>query len=175
MNDATHRLILLRHAKSAWDTGDPDFDRPLAPRGHRDARRIGRWLAGQAYSIDRVCCSPARRALQTCELALNELPVPPPVERVARIYEAGRNQLLSVLAAIPAGCGCALLIGHNPGLDGLLQWLLPTPPARTDKGKLMTTAAVAVLECRGRWDRIGRGSASLEALVRPKELSARER
>jgi len=30
-------LVLLRHAKSAWDDGVEDFDRPLSERGRREA------------------------------------------------------------------------------------------------------------------------------------------
>ena len=44
------RLILTRHAKSAWD--DPsmdDHDRPLNDRGRRSARALGDWLASRGY------------------------------------------------------------------------------------------------------------------------------
>lgn len=37
------RLVVLRHAKSAWPDV-PDSERPLAPRGRRDAPAAGRWL-----------------------------------------------------------------------------------------------------------------------------------
>ena len=39
------RLIVVRHAKSAWPVGVPDHERPLAPRGRRDAPAVGRALA----------------------------------------------------------------------------------------------------------------------------------
>ncbi|WP_399494409.1 hypothetical protein [Streptomyces sp. P9(2023)] len=38
------RLVVLRHAKSAWPEGVPDYDRPLGPRGLRDAPAAGRRL-----------------------------------------------------------------------------------------------------------------------------------
>ncbi|MGH8513640.1 MAG: SixA phosphatase family protein, partial [Gammaproteobacteria bacterium] len=41
---AARRLLVMRHAKSDWDSGaGSDFDRPLAKRGERDAPRMGRW------------------------------------------------------------------------------------------------------------------------------------
>ena len=40
-----NRLWLLRHAKSDWDTGAADFDRPLKKRGRKSADRLGAWLA----------------------------------------------------------------------------------------------------------------------------------
>ena len=50
----TRRLILLRHAKSAWPDDVPDHDRPLAPRGRRDAPAAGGWLRKADYVPDRV-------------------------------------------------------------------------------------------------------------------------
>ncbi|HWD04384.1 MAG TPA: histidine phosphatase family protein, partial [Amycolatopsis sp.] len=37
-------LIVLRHAKSDWSDDLPDRERPLAPRGIRDAPKLGHWL-----------------------------------------------------------------------------------------------------------------------------------
>ena len=59
-------LYLLRHAKSAWD--DPklaDFDRPLAPRGEREAADMAALIAARAYRPERVLCSSARRTRET--------------------------------------------------------------------------------------------------------------
>jgi len=37
-------LLILRHAKSDWDSkAASDFDRPLARRGKQDAPKIGAW------------------------------------------------------------------------------------------------------------------------------------
>ena len=59
-------LLILRHAKSAWDTNAPsDFERPLAKRGRRAAPRVGRWLEEQGLIPDHVVSSPAERAKQT--------------------------------------------------------------------------------------------------------------
>ncbi|HUB57091.1 MAG TPA: histidine phosphatase family protein, partial [Mycobacterium sp.] len=41
MSDQTRTLVLLRHAKSAYPNGVPDHDRPLAPRGRREAGLAG--------------------------------------------------------------------------------------------------------------------------------------
>ena len=56
------RLILLRHAKSAWPDGAPDVDRPLAKRGREAAPRMGGYLAEEGLIPDLVLVSPARRA-----------------------------------------------------------------------------------------------------------------
>ncbi|MET7442233.1 histidine phosphatase family protein, partial [Streptomyces sp. NPDC005568] len=56
------RLVVLRHAKSAWPDGVPDHERPLAPRGRRDAPAAGRSLAAADCLPDLVLCSRRRRA-----------------------------------------------------------------------------------------------------------------
>ena len=47
MDVASRRLLVVRHAKSAWPAGVPDRLRPLGPRGLRDAPR---WASGSASS-----------------------------------------------------------------------------------------------------------------------------
>ncbi|WP_431044796.1 SixA phosphatase family protein [Streptomyces sp. P1-3] len=72
-------LVLLRHAKSAWPDGVDDQERPLAPRGRRDAPAAGRWLRDVGRVPDLAICSPARRTRETWELAARELgPAVPP-------------------------------------------------------------------------------------------------
>jgi phosphohistidine phosphatase len=60
------RLILTRHAKSAWD--DPamaDHDRPLNERGKAAAADLGQWLASRDYIPQEVLCSDAERTRKT--------------------------------------------------------------------------------------------------------------
>ena len=69
---AGRELLILRHAKSAWDTDAvSDFDRPLAKRGRKDAPRMGKWLRRRRLVPGYVLSSPARRAPWT------SLPSPP--------------------------------------------------------------------------------------------------
>src|ERR1035441_6396578 len=81
------RLVLLRHAKSAWPDL-PDHDRPLAGRGRGDAPLMGRWLRDTGWIPDLVWCSTAERATQTWRLAAAELGADPPVSYEARMYGA---------------------------------------------------------------------------------------
>ncbi len=118
-------LLVLRHAKSAWDTGArTDFERPLSGRGRRDAPRMGRFLAERGLVPDHVVSSPAERARQTvlavcAELGLGE----DAVRWDERIYHASTGALMDVLAESPAGAHRVLIAGHNPGLEMLVQTL----------------------------------------------------
>lgn len=163
------RLLLLRHAKSSWKTAaGTDFERPLNTRGQQDAPRVGSWLREQGLLPDYVVSSPAERAKQTVLKAARELELKKKdIHWDPRIYEAGLDTLLAVLADCPREAQTVLLVGHNPSLDYLLEYLCPSLPT-TDDGKMFTTAAVAELDMPDEWGFLAAGSARLVALTRPR-------
>ena len=57
VTDRYRTLLLLRHAKSDYPAGVADHDRPLAPRGVREAGLAGDWLRAHAPAVDAVLCS----------------------------------------------------------------------------------------------------------------------
>ena len=52
--DVQRRLVLLRHAKSAYPHGVPDHDRPLAGKGRRNAAAAGDWFVTEGPRPDLV-------------------------------------------------------------------------------------------------------------------------
>src|SRR5688500_9738993 len=59
-------LILVRHAKSSWDTpGLTEFERPLNERGKKDAPEMASRLKDKGIKLDHVVSSPAKRAKRT--------------------------------------------------------------------------------------------------------------
>jgi phosphohistidine phosphatase len=167
----SHRLLLLRHAKSSWDEGStPDHDRPLAKRGRRAADRIGAYLRSHALRPDLVLCSSARRTRETLErLGLDESEV-----RVdERIYLAGSGELLDRVRELLEDVGSALVIGHNPGMERLADELAGEE-AGEDAGRLrekFPTGALAVFDVDGAWQTLGPGRARLTSFVVPRELA----
>ena len=165
------RLVMMRHAKSDWASGaESDFDRPLARRGQKDAPRMGKWLSRHYGKPGRIVCSPARRTRETAGLVLPELDYP--VKDLTlddRIYEGSLSDLLAVLAD-HASCPSLMLIGHNPGLDDLLEHLSIKQPPRNRDAKLMTTAAIAILEFSDSKLHTGPGSAELDVIWRPRDI-----
>lgn len=167
-----HQLLIMRHAKSDWDSGmSNDFDRPLARRGLRDANRIGAWLAAREPGQVLIIASPAVRARETARIVAGKLGIKDDDMVWDRdIYEASVHDLLAVIERHAGEHTCVLLIGHNPGLDALVSFLADSEPPRTLSGKLMTTAAVAMLEFNDGKVGTERYSAHLSRLLRPKEL-----
>ena len=61
VNERHRTLLLMRHAKSSYPPGVADHDRPLAPRGVRQAGLAGAWLRANVPGIDEVLCFTATR------------------------------------------------------------------------------------------------------------------
>jgi len=164
----SRRLILLRHAKSAWPDV-PDQDRPLAKRGQRDAPVIGRWLRDHGYQPDTVICSAARRTRQTWELVARELGGSPSVTFEPRAYAANAMTLLYLVRELPAASRAAMLVGHNPGVAELAT-SLAQPPDHDDAPIRFPTAAVAILDVPGDWAGLSPSQARLRDYTTPAEL-----
>jgi phosphohistidine phosphatase len=107
-------LILFRHGKSDWGTGEADVDRPLAGRGRRAVRLMGRFLAASSQVPDAVITSPAARATQTLRLAMNAGGWSCPVEEHDHLYGEGVSSLLHEMQAQTDGVRVLLAVGHQP-------------------------------------------------------------
>ncbi len=144
-------LLLLRHGKSDWNTNTADFDRPLNPRGNRNAQQIGEWLIKQKLVPDLIICSSAVRALTTTQIVCEAMGVSAQIIQTEKsIYEASLSDLHLVLHAIPESTQRLLLVGHNPGFESLVSDLAPKIQI-PDDGKLMPTATLAYLQLNSQW------------------------
>ncbi|GLW49955.1 phosphoglycerate mutase [Streptomyces sp. NBRC 14336] len=165
------RLVVLRHAKSAWPEGVADHRRPLAPRGRRDAPAAGRALAEADLLPDLALCSTAVRARQTWELASAEWGSPPPVRYLPQLYAASVADLLDAVHGTSSEVENLLLIGHNPGLEELVVHLAgdALDDALDRLREKFPTAAVAVLTWRGTaWKHLAPGAALLTWFTVPR-------
>jgi len=166
-------LILMRHAKSAWD--DPhqkDIDRPLAPRGRKAAPRMGAWLADEGFRPDLVLCSTARRAQETLELVKPSLPKGVEIRLEREIYMAAPRELLTEIGKAADQAKAVMLVGHNPGLGNLASSLAATgePRLLAQLHNKFPTGAVAVLTfATERWSEVTFGNGTLAAFLRPRD------
>jgi phosphohistidine phosphatase len=151
-------LIVLRHAKSDWSGGEPDRERPLGKRGRRQAPEAGAWLAANIPVIDLAVVSPAERTRSTWELASAQLDQPPAVRIEERVYAAWGRELHDVVSELPDDAETVVLVGHNPGVEDLVEEL-------TGAWVSMTTSALAVIRWDGSWS--DTSGAALTAAGRP--------
>lgn len=168
---ASRTLALLRHAKSDWHTESRDFDRPLNKRGRKDAPRIGAWLKRQGWVPELIYSSPAIRARETIESVIaaggGEAGN---LHWDDELYLASQDRLLQRIRTLPPDIERVMLVGHNPGLEELLEYLSRGPVPRTTSGKVLTTANLALLRLEGDWKDVDHHSAELLELVRPPDL-----
>ncbi|MGW1410895.1 SixA phosphatase family protein [Streptomyces sp. NPDC002403] len=168
---APARLIVLRHAKSAWPDGVLDHQRPLAGRGRRDAPAVGRRLHDAKYVPDLVICSTARRTRQTWDLVAAQLGASPEVVFEPRVYEASASTLVAVLRDVRERQRTVLLIGHQPGVQDLVLSLAGGGEAESLARARVKypTSAVAVLSPTGpSWSHLAPGTATLDDFIVPR-------
>lgn len=165
-------LLLLRHGKSRWDTGLRDYERPLKDRGKRSAQRMGNWLLQQDLLPDYVISSPATRALETARKCCKVMGLPAKqIHQDQRIYMGSSEDLLAVIQDCPREMNRILLVGHNPGMEELLEYLAHGQLEWPEDGKLLPTATLAHLQVSEPWNEITQDSAELLTIVRPRLLA----
>jgi phosphohistidine phosphatase len=162
MTVAGHRrLILTRHAKSAWD--DPaldDHERPLNRRGQRAALELGDWLASRGYDPEEVLCSTALRTRQTWAGVLGaHLPVRAAERYLPELYHASPETMLEALRTATAQD--VMMIGHNPGIAEFAA-MLPAQPVLDPAFRKYPTAATLVLDFQiDDWSQVAPGQGSV--------------
>lgn len=160
-------LLLLRHAKSSRkDNGVRDFDRPLNQRGLKAAPSIGKLIRKRKLQPDLVLSSPAERARQTTQLVFEAAGLKTEARYDERIYEATGARLFEIVGQIEEDANVAMLVGHNPGFEELLE-------ALTGEAHNLPTAALACIELNiEKWNKVRAGAGRLEWLLKPKELKS---
>lgn len=162
------RLLLLRHAKSDWDAayGD-DHERPLARRGRRAARLVGRFLRAVDRVPDLVITSSAVRARSTVELATEAGDWGAALEVSDELYDSEPRRVLEVLWRRGGSASTVLLAGHEPVWSLLAGGLIGGACLR------FPTAALASLRFDvDEWSDAKRGE--LEWMITPKLLARLE-
>ena len=144
-------------------SGQHDFDRPLAPKGELDAKEMGQRLKARGDLPDIMLSSPARRASQTTEIIANELGISArSIIFNELIYEATVGDLSRILLALDEHHESAMLVGHNPALTGLVNQLIGGHIANAP------TSSIAILRTfSNRWEDSNTGSADLLDLDDP--------
>lgn len=117
-------LLVLRHAKSSWkDPELADYQRPLNKRGKRDAPKVGRLLREDDLVPELILSSPAHRARATAEMVAEESGYEGEIEYFPEFYPGDPEAYLHVLSRLPNEYRYVMVIGHNPGLEELLETL----------------------------------------------------
>jgi phosphohistidine phosphatase len=164
------RLILMRHAKSAWD--DPmmdDQDRPLTKRGRRSAKAIGTWLAERGCTPDLVLVSPSERTRETWMIMAKQMPGAPKPEFRDDLYHAEPEALLNVLRG--ATGSRVMILAHSPGIAYFAQALVAEPPADGRFERCPTGATTVIdFDDLDDWSHLAWRTGRVEAFTVPRDL-----
>jgi phosphohistidine phosphatase len=145
----------MRHAKSSWsDEKLNDHERPLSPRGRRDAPMIYQALLKMNWLPDVVFLSSSKRTSETLSL-MDRDEGKVEIEVKPSIYHASLEELIIQLGLIENN-KTTMILGHNPGSELLINHLIgewhPMP----------TASAALLVKGHKYW--------KLENILRPKEL-----
>ena len=156
------QLYVIRHgvAEDARP-GQDDASRELTSDGERKFRAEVKGLRALGWAFDRVLTSPWARAKRTAEL-LAPVSGDPAIETELLCAPPSR-ELLAVIAE--KGAATTALVGHEPWLGELVQWLVLADPHRN--AMVLKKGGIAWLEGEP-----VPGAMKLRALVPPKLLRA---
>lgn len=167
MDSPQKRLYLIRHAKSDW--GSPaitDHDRPLARRGVKAAKLMGRFLTAAGEVPEAVLSSTALRARRTAELMAGAGGWDVEIATTRAFYESDAGRVVEELRRHPGG-ESLLVVGHEPTWSTLAGRLTGGSNVR------MTTAALVRIDFDlDSWAKVAEGRGRLVWMVTPRLLGA---
>ncbi len=167
------QLLIMRHGKSDWSVNASDFKRPLKQRGKSAAQHMGIWLLQNNLLPDYILSSPAERAQQTAQILAKAIGLTTKqIHYDAQLYAAELRDLKKILAACRPKAQRIMLVGHNPELESLLEFLVKDDLEIPSDGKLLPTATVAGLDMPEDWSNLTTNCAELFFIMRPKQLRA---
>lgn len=112
---------LLRHAKTEMQSSTGrDFDRKLAPKGHKQCAQLKEIIEGKHWDIPMIYCSSAQRTRETANLVFGES------ESFTfrdDLYLCEQSELLEFIRNLDTSTDI-ILIGHNFGLSNLASCFL---------------------------------------------------
>ncbi len=133
-------LLLMRHAKSGDKDPDiTDHERPLNKRGKLAAPRMGRLLKDEGLVPDFILSSSAKRARMTAEAVADQSGYEGEIRTSTDLYATGPGSFIRAFQYLPDETKRVLVVGHNPGLEELLEVL-------TKLVKTLPTAAVVQVD-----------------------------
>jgi len=160
-------LLLMRHGKSSWKDSDlSDHDRPLKKRGVKNSARMGELLKEAELIPQRILSSTAVRSRQTVEAIAEKMDYKGEILYLDTFYLAEMAVYLAALQTQPDDIERVMIVGHNPGLESLMQVL-------SRQVEALTTAAVAyiILPVKSWRELTEKTEGELHEIWRPRELN----
>ena len=157
-------ILIMRHAKSDWNTPNSDFERPLNNRGLKAAPKMAQMLNKLKVKPELIVSSPAKRAITTAELVKNELNFTEEIKLYPDFYYGDTTHMLDTIYSLNNKMHTVLMVGHNPTVETLVSKL-------SSEFIQMPTATIVCIQCNEEsWEEIKPYENKILWIKRPKEL-----
>lgn len=161
-------LYIMRHAQAEEVHGDlHDKDRELTAKGQQEALIMGTQLSKQGFNPEYIYTSVANRTRHTAALVSDVLKVS--IENVIEeeeLYNSSIRSYLNFINKIDAGVRSVLLVGHNPTVSYLAEYL-----SNAEIGS-MPTAGICLLQISvNSWKEVSKDCATLLEFIYPEQFS----
>ena len=167
-------IFLLRHAKSNWDnTKLEDFDRPLAIRGIKSCKKIGKFLKKKKLVPDIVYCSTAVRAKQTWNLLNRIVEKKKNIIYEDQLYMANSSIFMNFVKKTDDNFKTLMIVSHNPGIENFAVELIKNKESNfyKDINLKYPTGGIAIINFKLKhWSKINYETGDIYEFIKPREL-----
>jgi phosphohistidine phosphatase len=116
------QLMIIRHAKSSWETPLNDIDRPLTVRGLQDAHLISSTIIGQVPKSFMIWSSTAKRASETAVVFSQNISYPlESIKLIEDLYTFDEKEFEKVIKTCSDDCTCLIVFGHNEAITNFVN------------------------------------------------------
>ncbi|MBT0811779.1 histidine phosphatase family protein [Litoribacter ruber] len=123
----TKLIYILRHGEAEHGGSfSEDFKRNLTPNGQMDIQRVGKSLSVQYSKPELLIHSPAVRTTQTAQIIQEHFSASSIIKKES-VYESSLSNLIKVVQSVGDDVSKLMLVGHNPGLMELVNYLTDQP------------------------------------------------
>jgi phosphohistidine phosphatase len=172
MSDPDQRLLLvMRHGKAESTSADGDHERELTSKGRAQAELVGDYLASQGVLPTRVLVSDALRTRQTWDAVASRMPdFHGSATLESDLYLAHISDVLDVLQRIDDEDQVVMIVGHEPTMSGLGQYLADDDSDAASEAQVrigLPTGGLCVFSgSLEHWADLGADSLTLHTVVR---------
>lgn len=152
-NKMVKEVYLLRHGEAERGFHLDDIDRQLTPAGISQLTALAAHLKSQSFYPDHIYCSTAKRTGQTMEIIGEQLDYTLPVDYRSEIYEASVRTLFELVTKSDPEFEKILIVGHNPAISYLCDYLTQDFFGDMSPGKMVCIAFE-----NQTWEEVSKGS-----------------
>ncbi|MEK6450463.1 MULTISPECIES: SixA phosphatase family protein [Myroides] len=111
------KIILIRHAKSSWDTITDDLTRPISKRGIKDAHLVSDVLKEHLPNKSIIWTSPAKRAKETATIFCQNMDLSLECVIIREgLYTFEHSKLREEIKKCKNDHDALILFGHNDAI-----------------------------------------------------------